>query len=166
MVLTYLGTLVGDRHLAEDLAQETFLAAYGSLSKFREDGNFGAWLRGIARNKALEDRRASARRPLVADSRIVEGMEDVYAMLDEPRPDAEMWTERLALMRACVAGLSEKLKTAVEEVYQGGLSLREAAKVLGSSYEVVAQRLSRARALVRECMAARLKEEVVRESRS
>ena len=37
----------------DDLAQETFIAAYRSLNTFRRDQDFGAWLRGIARHKLL-----------------------------------------------------------------------------------------------------------------
>lgn len=166
MVLTYLRTLAGDHSLAEDLTQETFLAACRGLSNFRKGANFGAWLRGIARNKALEERRAQARRRIVADTRIIEGMEEVYATLDAPRADGETWAERLALIHDCIARLSGKLRAAVEEVYQRRRSLRDAARVLDTSYEVIAQRLSRARAYLRECMVSRLAEEVVHGSRT
>src|SRR5262245_16870872 len=101
MLLTYLTTLAGDRHLAEDLTQETLLAAQQGLATFREGASFGAWLRGIARNKLLENRRAAARRPVVADSRIVEGMEDAYGLLDSPEVGKEAWPDRVALLRDC-----------------------------------------------------------------
>ena len=37
----------------EDLAQETFVAAYEHLREFKLDQDFGPWIKGIARNKML-----------------------------------------------------------------------------------------------------------------
>ena len=37
----------------EDLAQETFIAAYEHLAEFDLEKDFGAWVKGIARNKLL-----------------------------------------------------------------------------------------------------------------
>ena len=65
MILSYLRSLSGDPHVAEDLAQETFLAAHESIEKFELDADFGAWLRGIARNKFLQHQRGSDRKSVV-----------------------------------------------------------------------------------------------------
>jgi RNA polymerase sigma-70 factor, ECF subfamily len=156
MVTAYLRTLVNDRDLADDLAQETFLAAYRGIERFDKAADFGAWLRGIARNKALESKRAAARHPLVADSRIIEGMEEVYRALDAPRADAETWSDRLSLLHRCLDRLSGKLREAVAEVYSRQRPLREAAATLHTTFEGVAQRLSRARVFLRKCMLAQL----------
>jgi RNA polymerase sigma-70 factor (ECF subfamily) len=40
-------------HAVEDLAQETFIAAYEHLGEFDLDQDFGPWIKGIARNKLL-----------------------------------------------------------------------------------------------------------------
>ncbi len=152
MVFSYLRALLRDHHLAEDLAQETMIAAQRSLDRFDDSGDFGAWLRGIARNKVLEDRRAFARRPLVVDSRVVEGMEEVYAAFDGP---GAPWEEQLQVVRTCISRLSDKLRHAVEHVYAAQCSLQEAATNLGVSFPALAQRLSRARSLIRQCVAAK-----------
>jgi len=159
MVFTYLRTLTGRADLAEDLAQETFLLAFRRLDAFREGSDFGAWLRGIARNKVLEDRRAAARRHVVADSRIVEGMEEVYRSLDGAHPRADTWEKRRDTLRECISRLASRLREAVERVYREGLDLEQAANRLGMTYEGLAKRLSRARALLRECMTRTLNRE-------
>jgi len=41
-------------HEAEDVTAQTFLAAFESFDKFRQDGHFASWLFGIARNKAMD----------------------------------------------------------------------------------------------------------------
>src|SRR5205814_8839954 len=46
--LTYAGC--GDLHQSEDLAQETFLAAWKNLRDLKDPALLRAWLRGIARN--------------------------------------------------------------------------------------------------------------------
>lgn len=52
--------VTGDRALSEDIAQETFLAAWRSLSTLHDPSKLGGWLRGIARNLAHKARRKGA----------------------------------------------------------------------------------------------------------
>src|SRR5262252_8243989 len=59
---SYLASQVHHLDDVDDLAQEVFLAALGSLSTFRRGDDFGAWLRGIARNKVLVYYRTQSRR--------------------------------------------------------------------------------------------------------
>src|SRR3569833_2616066 len=47
-VYRFLQRLTGNDATAQDLAQETFLAAYRSLGEWRGDGALGTWLCGIA----------------------------------------------------------------------------------------------------------------------
>jgi len=51
----------GDHALSEDVAQDTFIAAWHQLGQLREPGRLRAWLCGIARNLARKARRRSAR---------------------------------------------------------------------------------------------------------
>ena len=46
----YLYYQTGNKHLAEELLQETFFQAYKSLNRFRGDSKLSTWLFGIARN--------------------------------------------------------------------------------------------------------------------
>ena len=149
MVLSYLRAVLGDEHLAEDLTQETFLAAHRKLASFDTERNFGAWLRGIARKKVLHDRRAVARHPIVVDTSVVEGMEQVYNLFDDATGP---WETRIQSVRRCVSGLNENLRSAVGAIYGRGQTIRQAAGRMGISFDALAKRLSRARELVRECV--------------
>ena len=51
----------GDRALADDLAQETFLLAYRNIASFRASGKFSAWLYRIAYNRFLQEVRKKGR---------------------------------------------------------------------------------------------------------
>ncbi|WP_394826354.1 RNA polymerase sigma factor [Pendulispora albinea] len=54
--------LVADAALAEQLTQDTFVRAWERLKSFRGESAFATWLRHVAVNVVLEERRATARR--------------------------------------------------------------------------------------------------------
>lgn len=154
MLLCYAQTLLaGDVHQAEDVVQECFLTAHRRHDDFREGEDYGRWLRGIARNKVLERRRAVASRPVIVDSRVMEGIDEVFAVFDVLSSGEEPWRDRLMRwLSRCLDKLTPPLHDAVDRVYRDGLSLRDAAAVLASSPAAVAQRISRARELIRACV--------------
>src|SRR2546421_12047324 len=55
--------IVGSTQDAEDLVQETLLAAWRGLEQFEERASVRAWLYRIATNRSLDALRASRRRP-------------------------------------------------------------------------------------------------------
>jgi RNA polymerase sigma-70 factor (ECF subfamily) len=57
-VLSFLARLTGDRHIAEDLLQETFLRVWRHRADYRASGQFTPWLFTIARRLVIDHRRA------------------------------------------------------------------------------------------------------------
>ncbi|SER84617.1 RNA polymerase sigma factor [Salisediminibacterium halotolerans] len=53
-VYSYIRILVKDHQLAEDLTQETFVKAYRSLNRWRQESALRTWLISIARNTAID----------------------------------------------------------------------------------------------------------------
>ena len=155
MVYAYCLGILADAHAAEDIAQETFLVAHRRIAEFRTGDSFGAWLRGIARNKIRENRRSAARSHVLADSEVVNGMEDVYSRMDD-RSLGDSWAERLAIVSRCVEALPELMRRAMELVYAGDLGVPAAAARAGTSADTFQRRLSRAREKVRECVEDKL----------
>jgi RNA polymerase sigma-70 factor (ECF subfamily) len=60
-VLSFIYDLVGQRDLAEELTQETFVRAYKNLKGVRDETKLASWLFGIGRNVAREAIRARLR---------------------------------------------------------------------------------------------------------
>ncbi len=57
--------MTNDRHLAEDIVQETLAIAWRKSGQFERATSFTAWTAAIARNVALNSRRKNARQSLV-----------------------------------------------------------------------------------------------------
>lgn len=53
-VFRYLYSRTGNPHEAEDATAQTFLAAFESFDRFRQEEHFASWLFTIARNKAMD----------------------------------------------------------------------------------------------------------------
>ncbi len=153
MLLSYLQSLGADLHLSEDLAQETFLAAYKVIANFDTEKKFSSWLRGIAKNKALMHWRAcSSRPPLSSDSRSIEGIDEIYNEFDQQNGISDPWNDKMAIMKQCIAKLNLNLKKAINQVYIHGDNIQEAAINLKASPPAIAKRLSRARNQIRQCV--------------
>lgn len=71
MTLTYASTL--NESDAEDVAQETFLAAWRGLSGFRGDASFSTWLYGLARSRCVDRARRAAVRPALVHTATCQG---------------------------------------------------------------------------------------------
>jgi RNA polymerase sigma factor (sigma-70 family) len=134
--VTYSRT--GDRALSEDVAQDTFLAAWSQLDKLRDVGRLRAWLCGIARNLAGKARRRSARETVV--DQVVAASSDMTPF-DQV---SEAQSERL--VRDALARVPETYREVMVLYYRDNRSLREVAATLGLTEAAALQRLSRGRA--------------------
>jgi len=135
--------IVRDVSASEDVAQETFLAAWSGIRKLRNPDSFLPWLRQIARNQShLWLRRRRER----SDDGLLQLAIDTRSRADEALIDAEQ--------RRIVAEVIDELPDDTRETmilfYREGSSTRHVAELLGISEDAVRQRLSRARASVRE----------------
>ena len=132
--------LAGDRELAQDLAQETFVEAYRALATLKDRGNFGGWLYGILRNRY---RKYIARRPPPMLSWEADDVPEPAA--DQPPADPE------------IVPLLSRLPLESREVlaarYLNDMSYREIADMLGTTAGNVRVKCFRAREALRELLA-------------
>ena len=61
-IMRVLVRVLGDRTQAEDVIQETFVAAFGAIGTFRQEAGLSSWLTAIALRRALNVRRGESRR--------------------------------------------------------------------------------------------------------
>jgi RNA polymerase sigma-70 factor (ECF subfamily) len=136
---------VADPHLAADLTAEVFLAAVDSAASYRSDrGAPAAWLVGVARHVvAAEFRRQGRDREVVrrvSGRRLLDA--DALTRIEE-RIDAEREARQLY---AALAALPPRDRALMELVAVDGLSVTEAAAVLGVKPGTARVRLHRSRA--------------------
>jgi RNA polymerase sigma-70 factor (ECF subfamily) len=162
--------LTGDRGIAEEVVQETFLALWNRAEAFDPGvASLGTWLRSIARNRAVDRLRAAGRRvQLVA---LPGGTEDEggSSTLDRLDPDlavfggamrdpdpvmaAEAGDTRAALADA-LAVMPDEERTVILLAYQHELSQSEIAERLGWPLGTVKTRTRRALARLRSVLEA------------
>ncbi len=66
-VFRYLYSRIGNVHDAEDITAQTFLIAFESFHKLRQDEHFASWLFTIARNKAMDYFRQRKKTSLIGE---------------------------------------------------------------------------------------------------
>jgi len=139
--------LLSDFELAQDVVQEAFLTAYGSLGKLREPERFGSWLHGIVRHTSHR-----ARRELAQVRRLEVGLTPERGLLAEPpRPDLGVEErERRAMVGRALEKLSDANREVVGLYYTDGLSYADIARFLDVTETAVQGRLQRARTRLRE----------------
>ena len=111
----------GDSHLADDLAQETFLKAWRKISSYRGGARFSTWLFGIAMN---EFRAAARSRKEIAADDLPEA--PVEPAISAPNAQTNL---RLDLTEA-LKRISSEERAAILLCCQNGFSHEEAAAVL------------------------------------
>lgn len=153
MLVAYARALMkGNCHTADDLVQESYVTACSRISEFRDGADFGAWLRGIARLKAMEMWRKDRRSELIQDPEILEGIEETFASFDRPTSAGSWKEEARERLSHCLSRLNEGLRRLVCLIYQTGVEFRSACAELQLSEAAAYQRLSRARELLRQCV--------------
>jgi len=130
---------LGDRALAEDAAQETFVAAWRQLVKLRDPARFRSWVCGIARNLSVSTSRSRQReRPEPDEILDLRGDDlDLEQQLGEQQQAALVWK---ALER-----VPTKYREVLVLYYREERSAQHVAGALGISVAAVEQRLSRGR---------------------
>lgn len=140
-VFARLTQLVGPTGDREDLLQQVFFELYRALPQFRAESSIGTFIQGIAVHTALDHLRRRQRRP--QNFSVVE----LDELIDGDATPADRASRRDELRRVLV--LLERIKPpkriAFSLVAIAGLSLDEAAALLGTSVDNVKQRVLRAR---------------------
>ena len=136
----------GSLSQSEDLAQETFVAAWKQLSGLREPEKLRSWLCGIARNLILNTLRRQGREPSHAAESIEEISENHSP---EPQPVEHVITkEEQAILWRSLEKIPETYREPMILFYRENQSVEVVAEKLELTADTVHQRLSRGRKLL------------------
>ncbi|WP_341909749.1 sigma-70 family RNA polymerase sigma factor [Polaromonas sp. YR568] len=130
--------------VAEELAQETFFAAWKKIPGFRKESKFSTWLLGIALNLARNHRnRGPARHEveLPDDDHL-----EVLLGADEAPEEQLGQRQMLTALDKALARLPADMREVTVLVRLEGMALQDVAKLLDVPMGTVKSRLSRARA--------------------
>jgi RNA polymerase sigma-70 factor (ECF subfamily) len=123
-VFRYLYSRIGNVQEAEDVTGQTFLAAFESITRFRQDGHFASWLFRIARNKAMDHFRRAKRVVSVEDMEELPAKDDPTAGIIQTEQ-----VQRLALL--------------LEQLYEGERELLRLRFLADMSFGEIAHLLKR-----------------------
>jgi RNA polymerase sigma-70 factor (ECF subfamily) len=138
-VWRFVAHLAGDRQLADDLAQETFLRALPDLARFQARSSARTWLLSIARRVVADHIRSIKVRPRV------DGRDDWQAVAERTQPEAGSGLADTVALNDVVSSLDPDRGAAFVLTQALGLSYAEAAEVCDCPVGTIRSRVARAR---------------------
>jgi RNA polymerase sigma-70 factor (ECF subfamily) len=134
--------MTGDRELAEELTQSSFVRIWEQLGKFKQKSSFGTWSHRVALNVLLEHMRSKARRPKLAASLGEPALRIAKTASPGGRLDLE-WA---------IGSLPERARQVFVLYEIERLQHHEIAEMLGIAVGTSKAQLHRARQLLRELL--------------
>lgn len=144
-LVSYFHRMLGDRALAEDLAQEAFLRVFKARLRYRPEAKFTTWLYRIATNlalNALRDRKAAE----AVDEQAVREEVRPSPFVDL-KPSAEQQlieSDRQRVVRQAIGTLPANQRAALILHKYQEIEYRQIARILGVSVSAVKSLLFRA----------------------
>ena len=144
LIRGFIRALLPDRVRADDVMQETFLTVVRKAADFDPASSFPKWACAIARYKVMEELRRMGKATGTLRPQVLEALAvNDAATRSDPR------AERL---ETCLRRLPENLRRLVQLRYEEDHPPGEVAQRIGWTANSVYVGLSRARALLRECL--------------
>ncbi|MBO4932497.1 MAG: sigma-70 family RNA polymerase sigma factor [Clostridia bacterium] len=147
-VLTASGLSVAD---ADDIAQDSLIKAWRSLSTFRGECSFSTWLFRVTVNTARDVIRTNARRPVVSLTRSEDDDEEPeiwdvpVTSGDEIPEEAAERRETIEAVRRAVESLPDDQRQAIVLRDIHGLPYDEISRILGAEVGTIKSRINRGR---------------------
>src|SRR5690606_3246457 len=145
--------MLGNRHEAEDIAQEAFARAYVNIHSFNQKRKFSTWLYRIATNLCID--RIRKKKPdyfLDAEVAGTDGL-TMYSQIaaEGKSPDSEVETLELQeIVQREILRLPDKYRVVIILRYIDDLSLNEISEVLDMPLGTVKTRIHRGREALRK----------------
>ena len=155
--------MTGDHHEAEDISQDVFMKAYGSLTRFRGWAGVSTWLYRMTVNACIDRSRKKAWKAMKPKGAVLD--ENIHQQIESRRtlsqPESEM--ERALLqqyIRRALDGLTERERAVFVLRHYHALPLREVADCLNVTEGTVKSTLFRAIRRLQEKLAPYVRREL------
>jgi RNA polymerase sigma-70 factor, ECF subfamily len=148
--------MLGDEASAQDITQNSFLAAYQKFYLFR-GGSFRNWLLKIVKNACLDELRRRKRHPNISldlsEDEETSPLNPHLPGKDQPFPEQMVEQNEIRrLVREALRRLPEDFRMVVVLVDLEGMDYQETARVIGIPVGTVKSRLARARLRLRDLL--------------
>jgi RNA polymerase sigma factor (sigma-70 family) len=148
----------GDLHRSEDVAQETFISAWKSLSGLRDASKLPGWLCQIARRRLADASRNSSDKEIPFSKAFAPGQEPTAA------PCESLKAEETELLWTTLSRIPQPYRETLVLFYRQEQSTAQVAQAMETSEDSVRQRLTRGRQMLREEIAQMLERNIPRTS--
>ncbi len=150
-IRAFLASHLMDASTVDDLAQETFIAAYEDLEKYDASrAEPGPWIRGIARNKLLMHLRRTYRRDEVHNKLKARITEEISPLIDHTVLDDR--ETALATVGECLEKLPDRIRTVVQARYFSRQKVQAIAGEMTTTVSAISSLLYRGRKLLESCI--------------
>ena len=146
MVYNVAYRMLGDGDIANDIAQESFIAAYGGLKTFKQDAKFSSWLYSIALNKCRDHMRLTKENiPIddISDIRPGSGISPEQAAADHQSND---------LLQQALNALPAEYREVLVLKHIEELDYQEISAITGAGVSALKVRAHRGREMLRKIL--------------
>ena len=145
--------IIGNKHEAEDIAQEAFIRAYVNIQSFDDNRKFSTWLYRIATNLTID--RIRKKKPDYFLDETIKGTDglDLYSQLPANQPLPEQEVESLEIQNYIqqeIMELPAKYRSVIALRFVDELSLNEISEILEIPLGTVKTRIHRGREALRK----------------
>jgi RNA polymerase sigma factor (sigma-70 family) len=158
MVSGLIYAACGDLHRSEDVAQETFISAWKSLSGLRDASKLPGWLCQIARRRLTDASRKAAPKEIPFSQAFATGQEPVAPA------EETLKAEESELLWHTLSRIPQPYRETLVLFYRQEQSTAQVAAAMETTEDAVRQRLTRGRQMLRDEVAAMLERNIVRTS--
>lgn len=137
----------------DDIAQDVFLTAYSKLDRFDGVGEMEKWLRGVARNRVLNEFTKQSRRMRIQSESLYSHLK---AMSEEEHGSGPFQDEHHQALSHCLSALPEKSRGIIEAYYQNELNSVQIGEHYKTSSGAIRLTLHRIRQKLKNCIETRM----------
>lgn len=146
-LLAYIGAIVRDQHVAEDVLQEVSMLAIEKQDQIQDDQVLLPWLRVAARFRSLKAIEKKGKGPALMDSQMLDLIEPHWQEVDHLTTQ-----ETNRALDDCVKQLAPQAQRLIELRYGAGLGVREIGQQLGRKTDTLYKTFTRIHAALHRCM--------------